>query len=106
MNDALTRLSQLAPKEKPSAYSELVSRLISAANQSTSWSSDDVGRLVQTVITDEHAGLVVGKQVVGDLVKRLGEITDSNVRAEFIRSILSVLQTASVGYEEQVGVSD
>jgi COP9 signalosome complex subunit 4 len=65
---------------------------------------ENVIRLVREVVTQDHVGLVIGRQVISELVKCLEtkQITDDEARREIIQSTLDILQPRIVSYDEQV----
>jgi COP9 signalosome complex subunit 4 len=99
------RLAQLASvsvqKDKAAGYLSLLNDLLAAKRQS----SADILKFVNVVVTQEHVGLVIGRQVISELVKALEtkQIADENVRRQVIEGTLQVLQPRIVTYEEQVG---
>ncbi|KIM29547.1 hypothetical protein M408DRAFT_328792 [Serendipita vermifera MAFF 305830] len=61
-------------------------------------------RVVQEVVTQDHVGLVIGRQVISELVKALEtkQIKDDEARREIIQGTLDILQPRIVSYDEQV----
>jgi len=100
------RLAQLASvsvqKDKAAGYLSLLSDLLAAKQQS----SADICKFVNVVVTQEHVGLVIGRQVISELVKALEtkQIADEGVRRPVIEGALQTLQPRIVTYEEQVGL--
>jgi COP9 signalosome complex subunit 4 len=98
------RLAQLAnvsvQKDKAAGYLSLLNDLLAARRQS----SIDILKFVSVVVTQEHVGLVIGRQVISELVKalELKQIADESVRRPVIEGTLQVLQPRIVTYEEQV----
>lgn len=100
------RLAQLASvsvqKDKAAGYLNLLNDLLAAKQQS----SADVLKFVNVVVTQEHVGLVIGRQVISELVKAFEtkQITDESVRRPVIEGALQILQPRIVTYEEQVSL--
>lgn len=100
------RLSQLASvsvqKDKAAGYLSLLNDLLAAKRQS----SDDILKFVNVVVTQEHVGLVIGRQVISELVKALEtkQIAGEDVRRPVIEGTLQTLQPRIVTYEEQVSL--
>lgn len=100
------RLAQLAgvsvQKDKAAGYLSLLNDLLAAKQQS----SADILKFVNVVVTQEHVGLVIGRQVISELVKALEtkQIADEAVRRPVIEGALQILQPRIVTYEEQVSL--
>src|SRR4051812_16222680 len=64
----------------------------------------NVMQIVQEVVAKDHVGLVIGRQVISELVKCLEtkQIKDDEARREIIQSTLDILQPRIVSYDEQV----
>ena len=102
MESKLTKLQSLAQKDKSQAYTALLAEALSQSDSAAL--VRDVHTIVEVVLTQDHVGLVVGRQVLAELVKSLKEqkIQDSDVRKQIIKDTLSVAQPRLVSYEEQV----
>lgn len=96
----LATLTNVSQKDKGVAYSDLLKQLISAPQPS----ADDIGKLVNNAVSQDHVGLVVARQVLGDLVNAIdGEPFKSNqeLTKKVIENALESVQR-SVSYQEQV----
>lgn len=64
-------------------------------------------KIITEVVTQDHVGLVIGRQVISELVKNLEtkQIADDDARREIIQSTLDILQPRIVSYDEQVYIS-
>lgn len=102
MDTKLAQFAALSQKDKGPAYLSLLSEILSRQNQSTI--GPDLHTLVDTVVNPDNVGLVVGRQVLSELVKALGEgvIKDAELRKDIVKHTLDVAQPRLVSYEEQV----
>jgi COP9 signalosome complex subunit 4 len=102
MEGRLAQLRSLAQKDKAPAYSALLTETLS--QQDPASVARDVHTLVQAVLTEDHVGIVAGRQVLSDLVKYLveGAVKDTEVKKEIVKDILVIAQPRSVSFEEQV----
>lgn len=105
MEQNLAELRSLAQKDKLPAYRSLLSNVLQRPNDPAI--ADDIHHLLETVVTQEHVGLVVGRQVVAELAKCLGDgiIPNHDIRKRVVMDTLAILQSTPVGYEEQVRTS-
>ncbi|KZT74393.1 hypothetical protein DAEQUDRAFT_660612 [Daedalea quercina L-15889] len=99
-----TRLAQivdLSQKDKATAYQSILTDLLVRPDQSTL--PQDLHTLVENVV-QESTGLVIGRQILSELVKALGADTVQNVEArkQIVQDTLSIIQPRIVSYEEQV----
>ncbi|KAG6854818.1 hypothetical protein C0991_001245 [Blastosporella zonata] len=64
----------------------------------------DLHKLVDTVVNQDSIGLVVGRQVLSELVRILGEgsIKEAELRKRVVEDTLTTVQPRIVSYEEQV----
>jgi COP9 signalosome complex subunit 4 len=68
---------------------------------------ENVIKIVREVVTQDHVGLVIGRQVISELVKYLEtkQIADDDTRRYIIQSTLDILQPRIVSYDEQVYIT-
>lgn len=100
LDESLATLSALSQKDKATGYVELLRSLISAQPPSPS----DIGKLVNNVVTQDHVGLVVARQVLGELLKALEEEplkSNMDLQRKVIEVSLESIQR-SVSFQEQV----
>ncbi len=104
MDQKLEQLQSLSQKDKPQAYSSLLTQTLAQANEGAI--AGDVHRLLDAVITHDHGGLVVGRQVLAELVKSLSEgaVKDREVRKQIVKDALAYAQPRLVSFEEQVSL--
>lgn len=104
MDSRLTQFAALNQKDKAPAYLSLVSEILTRQDQSLI--APDLHTLVETVVQD--VGIVVGRQVLSELVRNLGtgSISDHNLRKRIVKETLNTLQPRIVSYEEQVRLCD
>ncbi len=102
MEGKLAKLQALAQRDKSQAYTSLL--LEALAQPDPSAVARDVHTLVNVVLTQDHVGLVVGRQVLAELVKNLkeGAVKGNELRKQLIKDALAVAQPRLVSYEEQV----
>lgn len=104
MDSKLANAAKLAQKDKGPAFISLIPEILS--NPNPTQLAGDLHQLVDTLVNQESVGLVVGRQVLSELVKLFGEqnsqITNSDLRKRVIEDTLSIVQPRIVSYEEQV----
>ncbi|KDR83705.1 hypothetical protein GALMADRAFT_236048 [Galerina marginata CBS 339.88] len=101
MEAKLTQFSTLSQKDKGPAFISLIPEILSQSGPSV---AKDLHTLVDTVVNQDSVGLVVGRQVLSELVKILGEgaIKDVDLRKRVVEDTLATVQPRIVSYEEQV----
>lgn len=101
MESKLAQISSLTQKDKGPAFIALISEIFSRSGPDV---AKDLHTLVDTVVNQDSVGLVVGRQVLSELVKSLGEgiIQDADVRKRVVEDTLQTVQPRIVSYEEQV----
>jgi len=89
-------------KDKASAFTSLLSEVLSSPDHDTI--SPNLKALVDAVVNQESVGLVVGRQVLSELVKLLGEkiVQDHDRHKSLVEETLEVVQPRIVSYDEQV----
>jgi COP9 signalosome complex subunit 4 len=107
MNEVETKLSQfsaLSQKDKGPAYQTLLSDILARPHPASIPS--DLRIFVNAVVNQDNAGLVVGRQVLSELVRMLGEgiLKDHELRKRVVEDTLAIVQPRIVSYEEQVRV--
>lgn len=104
MDSQLAHFVALNQKDKGPAFISLIPQIIALPDPSAVVS--DLHTLVDTVVNQESVGLVVGRQVLSELVKILGEGAIENVelRKRVVEDILTTVQPRIVSYEEQVDI--
>lgn len=102
METKLTQYSALAQKDKGPAFISLIPEILAQTDPAII--SKDVHTLVDTAINHDNVGLVVGRQVLSELVKALGEgtIKDHDLKKRVVEDTLATVQPRTVSYEEQV----
>jgi COP9 signalosome complex subunit 4 len=102
METKLAQFASLSQKDKAPAYLSLLPEILSRSNPSAI--ATDLHLLVDTVVNQESVGLVVGRQVLSELVKSLGggTIKDSELRKRIVEDTLATVQPRITSYEEQV----
>lgn len=102
MDAQLAQISALNQKDKGPAFIALIPEILSCSDPSRLVA--DLHKLVDTVVNQDSVGLVVGRQVLSELVKILGEcsIKDAELRRRVVEDTLSTVQPRIVSYEEQV----
>ena len=102
MEARLAQLRSVAQKDKAPAYSALLSEALT--QQDSTSVKRDVHTVITAVLTEDHVGIVAGRQVLSELVKYLAEgtVKDSDVKKEIIKDTLTIAQPRLVSFEEQV----
>lgn len=102
MDQKLAQLNSLSQKDKGPAYLTLLWEIFS--NSSASDIGSNIHIFIDYVANHETAGVIVGRQVLAELVKALGEgaITDPELRKRVVEDALATLQPRIASYEEQV----
>ena len=102
MDRKLAQYSALNQKDKGPAFISLIPEILSRPNHDAIVA--DLHLLVDTVVNQDNVGLVVGRQVLSELVKTLGEgaVQDPELRKRLVNDTLAVVQPRIVSYEEQV----
>ncbi|KAG9046363.1 hypothetical protein FS837_004587 [Tulasnella sp. UAMH 9824] len=99
LDSKLASLASVPQKDKGAAYCDVLKQLVSASPPS----ADDIGQLVRYVVSQDHVGLVVARQVLGELVKALDEDPlkpNDELQKSVILSTLESIQR-SVSFQEQ-----
>lgn len=101
MEQKLAQYSALSQKDKGPAFISLIPLILSQPADSL---IKDLHTLVDTVVNQDSVGLVVGRQVLSELVKVLAEgaIKDIELRKRVVEDTLNTVQPRIVSYEEQV----
>ena len=101
MDSRLAQLASLSQRDKGPAYVVVLNDLF--ANQSSQSFLTDLHTLVDTVVNQDAGGLVVGRQVVSELVKAVtGVVQDPEVKKQILQDTLGLVQPKIVSYEEHV----
>jgi COP9 signalosome complex subunit 4 len=102
MESKFSQFSTLAQKDRGPAFISLVPEILAQTDPGVI--SKDIHTLVATVINHDNVGLVVGRQVLSELVKILdeGAIKDHDLKKRVIEDIIETVQPRIVSYEEQV----
>ncbi|KAG5351309.1 hypothetical protein C0989_007010 [Termitomyces sp. Mn162] len=102
MDAQLVQISTLNQKDKGPAFIALIPEILSRLDPSSLVA--DLHKLVDTVVNQDSVGLVVGRQVLSELVKILGEgsVKDAELRKRVVEDTLTTVQPRIVSYEEQV----
>lgn len=102
MESKLAQFASLSQKDKAPAYLSLLPEILSRSNPSAV--ASDLHLLVETVVNQDSVGLVVGRQVLSELVKSLGagSIRENELRKRVVEDTLATIQPRIVSYEEQV----
>lgn len=101
LDSKLVSLSSLSQKDKGAAYVDLLKQLAASPQPSPV----DIGKLVNNVVSEDHVGLVVARQVLGELLKVLDDEplkSDMELQKKVIEISLENIQR-SVSFQEQVG---
>lgn len=101
MEKKLEEYATLGQKDKGPAFISLIPEILAKPPDSL---VTDLHTLVDTVVNLDAVGLVVGRQVLSELVKVLGEgvIKDLGLRKRVVENTLNTVQPRIVSFEEQV----
>jgi COP9 signalosome complex subunit 4 len=104
MDNRLTQLSSLSQKDKAPAFLTVLSDTF--ADTKSANFAPDLHTLVDTVVNQDSVGLVIGRQVISELVKSLSEgaVQDPELKKQILQDTLDIVQPRLVSYEEQVSV--
>lgn len=104
MDSKLAQYASLSQKDKAPAYLSLIPEILTRPDPSAI--AADLHLVVDTVVNQESVGLVVGRQVLAELVKSLGAgaIKDTELRKRIVEDTLATIQPRLTSYEEQVRV--
>jgi COP9 signalosome complex subunit 4 len=102
MESRLVQFAALSQKDKGPAYLSLLSEILSRTNLPSI--ASDLHILIDTVVNQDNVGLVVGRQVLAELVRLLGEgaVQNAELRKHIVEDTLTTIQPRIVSYEEQV----
>jgi COP9 signalosome complex subunit 4 len=102
MDSRLAQLASLSQRDKSPAYVVVLNDLFT--NQSSPSFLGDLHTIVDTVVNQDAGGLVVGRQVVSELVKAVtqGIVQDPEVKKQILQDTLNLIQPKIVSYEEHV----
>ncbi|PPQ75130.1 hypothetical protein CVT26_012091 [Gymnopilus dilepis] len=91
MEAKLAQFSTLSQKDKGPAYISLIPQILAQPPETI---AKDLHTLVDTVVNQDAGGLVVGRQVLSELVKVLGEgaIKDVELRKRVVEDTLATVQ--------------
>lgn len=104
LDSKLDSLSSLSQKDKGAAYVDLLKQLAASPQPSPA----DIGKLVNNVVSENHVGLVVARQVLGELLKVLDDEpfkSNMELQKKVIEISLENIQQ-SVSFQEQVGTTN
>ncbi|KAG8863830.1 hypothetical protein FRB96_007667 [Tulasnella sp. 330] len=99
LDSKLVSLSSLSQKDKGAAYADLLKQITASSQPSPA----DIGKLVNNVVSEDHVGLVVARQVLGELLKALDEEplkSNMELQKKVIEISLENIQR-SVSFQEQ-----
>lgn len=101
MDSELAQISSLDNRSKPQALIRLVNSILSRTDLSAV--ATDLHIVVDHVVNQESVGLVVGRQVLSELVKQLGEgsVSDHDVQKCVVEDTIATVQPKIVSFEEQ-----
>ncbi|KAG7096925.1 hypothetical protein E1B28_004326 [Marasmius oreades] len=102
MDSELAQISSLDNRSKPQALIRLVNSILSRTDLSAV--ASDLNTVVDYVVNQESVGLVVGRQVLSEVVKQLGEgaVSDRDVQKRVVEDTITTVQPKIVSFEEQV----
>jgi len=101
MEHRLAQIAGLSQKDKATAYQSILTDLLARPDQTSL--AADIHILVENVV-QESVGLVIGRQILSELVKALEEerVSAPGLRKQIVQETLATIQPRIVSYEEQV----
>ncbi|KAJ7904551.1 hypothetical protein B0H14DRAFT_2663431 [Mycena olivaceomarginata] len=104
MDSHLQQLTALPQKDKGAAFIAFIHDILARTDQSAI--PTDLHAVVDTVVNQESVGLVVGRQVLSELVKILGDgvVKSPELHKTLVEGTLATIQPRIVSYEEQVNI--
>ena len=101
MESRLAQITALPQKDRAPAFIAVLNEILAKPNQADI--PHDIHLLVESCVQDS-VGLVVGRQVLSELVKNLQEtvIKDTDITKAIVQDTLEILQPRLVSYEESV----
>lgn len=101
MDSHLQQLTALPQKDKGAAFIAFIHDILARTDQSAI--PTDLHAVVDTVVNQESVGLVVGRQVLSELVKILGDgvVKSPELHKTLVEGTLATIQPRIVSYEEQ-----
>jgi hypothetical protein len=110
-NQVIQKLQSLwtiiSQKDKQTSYQTFLQELLTERDATKL--AANIHAFVDAIITQDQVGLVVGRQLLGELVKGLqpeGSIADRDARKTIIEDTLEIIQPKLVSFEEQVCFSE
>lgn len=105
MEGRFAQIAALTQKDRAPAFISALSEILAGPNQADI--AQDIHLLVDTVVQDS-VGLVVGRQVLSELVKSIeeGDVKSVDVTKAIVEDTLQILQPKLVSYEEQVSFTN
>jgi COP9 signalosome complex subunit 4 len=103
MDQKLAQLASLGQKDKAPAYLALLADVL--ARPDTAATGRDLHTLLDAVVNQESTNLVVGRQVLSELVGALASgtsVPDLELRKQIVQDTLAIVQPRQNSYEEQV----
>ncbi|KAJ7638846.1 hypothetical protein FB45DRAFT_904030 [Roridomyces roridus] len=104
MDSKISALRNQGQKEQGANFIALIHEVLARPDQSAVVS--DLHALVDTVVNHDDVGLVVGRQVLSEFVKILGEgtVKQPELRKALVEDTLATIQPRIVSYEEQANI--
>ncbi|KAI5124818.1 hypothetical protein M0805_005448 [Coniferiporia weirii] len=102
MDAKLAQLQSISQKDKAQGYLSLLAEALAQPDPAAA--ARDVHTVLETALTQEHVGLVVKRQVLGELVSSLaaGAVRDSAQKRQIVEDALAIAQRDDVSFEEQI----
>ena len=107
MQSQLSQIAALNQKDKGAAYVALIPEIFSRPNPTSL--AADLHSLIDTLVNQEHVGLVVSRHALSEVVKALGQqpgLDDLELRKRLVEDAISTIQPRVSSYEEQVSYRD
>ncbi|KAH8118553.1 hypothetical protein DFH11DRAFT_1567955 [Phellopilus nigrolimitatus] len=102
MDAKLAQLQSISQKDKAAGYLSLLSEAL--AQPDAGAVARDVHAVLEAALTQDHVGIVVGRQVLAELVSGLagGAARDRDLKKRIVEDALAIAAPRGVSFEEQV----
>lgn len=102
MDQKLAQLRTINQKDKAQKCILLLDQALSQSDPASV--TRDVHKIIEAALTQDHIGPVPARQVLSELVNRLGEgrVKDRDAKKQIVEDTIAIAQPRIVSFEEQV----
>jgi len=104
IDEQLATIANSSQKDQSAAYTDVLKQLVTSPSPSPS----EIKKVSFAVANDNNVAIVVGRQVIAELVKLIeGDVLDKDkeVKKQIIQDTLESIQPRIITYEEQVSIN-